>query len=105
MGSGKKTCPSCGGQGTAIRGEKPRFYLAHSQRGNQIDEYRYQLLQCRLCLRAYAAREHRQEFGWVFDRHTRVEEFYELPEENGQVLRIGSTASEWTKRMARGIEA
>lgn len=101
---GKFDCPACNGKGASVRGERPRFIFEHSEMGSQVDEYRLTLMRCRLCPRLYSVSEFSQPDGWHFDRYTTLEAFYEVEQQPPQSTCIGSTASEWSKRMARGVE-
>lgn len=101
---GKMVSPCCGEKGSSVRGERPRFFFEYTNHGNDVAEFRVTLMRCRTCQRQYAVKELKAIEGFTYQRHTTVEYYETLEPSSDFPPIVGSTASEFSKRHAKGIQ-
>jgi DNA-directed RNA polymerase subunit RPC12/RpoP len=100
----KFKCPYCASKGRSVRGFKPKFKTLYQKLGNVIQVFRTSLMQCKNCLTHYAVSEIYNDESWNFAVYQDFCTYQAMDEDYTAPVYLGSTASEWTKCQANGIQ-
>ena len=100
----KFQCPYCSGKGKSVRASKPKFKTIYERQGNCVSLFGTTLMQCKSCEKPYAIREKQNGESWLFDSYQDFIVYQAMEEDYTAPVYLGSTASEWTKRQANGVQ-